>query len=115
MVSTTLDRLLRIQATEPTTSSETQEAAPPPASVRGSPSTGRGASPYSRQFRVAFEFLQRYTDNPPRTPEAWDIVCDDMVRCANEGGNDELLMGLLCVAHEQIERVYKAARRAERP
>ena len=114
MASTTLDRLLRIQSTaaEPITSSKadagSSNPAPPP--VRGDSSpTGRRAAPYSKQFRVAFDFLQRYTDKPPRSPDDWSAVCDDMVQRSNEGGNDELLMDLLCAAFTQIERAYKAS------
>ena len=114
MASTTLDRLLRIQSTaaEPITNSEadagSSNPAPPP--VRGDSSpTGRRAAPYSKQFRVAFDFLQRYTDKPPKSPDDWYVVWDDMTRRANEGGNDELLVDLLCAAYIQIERVYKAA------
>ena len=111
MASSTLDRLLRIQSSAET-SSTTDAGAPPapaPPPERRSSHTGRGASPYSKQFRVAFDFLQRYTDNPPQTPEAWDVICDEMTKLANESGNDELLMDLLVAAWVQIERVYKAA------
>lgn len=126
MAISTLDRLLRIQSTEPTSirppakMANTQigdlpngdagvPPAPPPV-PRASSNKGRGASPYRNQFRVAFDFLQRYTDNPPQTPEAWDVVARDLIQSANDGGNDALLMDLLCAAYEQIERVYKAAR-----
>lgn len=113
MASSTLDRLLRIQSTtEPTTGSTADAGAPqapaPPPERRGSSHIGRGASPYSKQFRVAFDFLQRYTINPPRSPEAWDAICDDMTELARAGDNDELLMDLLVAAWVQIERVYKA-------
>ena len=112
MASSTLDRLLRIQSSAEPTSSTTDAGAPPapaPLPERRSSHTGRGASPYSKQFRVAFDFLQRYTDIPPQTPEAWDVICDEMTKLANESGNDELLMDLLVAAWVQIERVYKAA------
>lgn len=112
MAISTLDRLLRIQSTEPTANRATVDAgapapAPPP-EARGSVHKGRGSSPYSKQFRVAFDFLQRYTDNPPRSPDDWSAVCDDMTRRANEGDNDPLLIDMLVAAFEQVERVYKA-------
>lgn len=109
MASSTLDRLLRIQSTEPTTNRATDAGAPPAAPAPppgGSVHKGRG-SPYSKQFRVAFDFLQRYTDNPPQTPDDWSELCDDMTRRASEGGDDPLLIDMLVAAFEQIERVYK--------
>lgn len=112
MASSTLEKLLRIQASAEPTSSSTADAgapsAPAPPPERRSSHTGRGASPYSKQFRAAFDFLQRYTDNPPRTVDDWSAVCDEMTRIANENDNDELLMDLLVAAWVQIERVYKA-------
>lgn len=114
MASSTLDRLLRIKASETTTTATVDagaSAAPaPPPERRGSVHKGRGSSPYSKQFRTAFDFLQQYTDNPPQTPDDWSVVCDDMTRRANEGGNDPLLIDLLVATFEQVERVYKAAR-----
>jgi len=109
MASSTLDKLLRIQASEATTGKAAgagtpQAPAPPPAR------SGRGASPYGKQFRVVFDFLQRYTDNPPQTPEDWTAICDDLVERANESGNDQFTMDMLTAAWEQIERVYKAAK-----
>lgn len=115
MASSTLDRLLRIQSTEPTTSradAGAPTAPAPPPEARGSVHKGRGSSPYSKQFRVAFDFLQRYTDNPPRSPDDWSAVCDDMTRRANEGDNDPLLIDMLVAAFEQVERVYKATETA---
>ena len=117
MASSTIDRLLRIQSTEPTTSradAGAPTAPAPPPEARGSVHKGRGSSPYSKQFRVAFDFLQRYTDNPPRSPDDWSAVCDDMTRRANEGGNDPLLIDMLVAAFEQVERVYKSTE-GERP
>lgn len=115
MASSTLDRLLRIQSTEPTTSradAGAPTAPAPPPEARGSVHKGRGSSPYSKQFRIAFDFLQRYTDNPPRSPDDWSAVCDDMTRRANEGDNDPLLIDMLVAAFEQVERVYKATETA---
>lgn len=114
MASSTLERLLQIQSSEaePTTSTATTDAgAQVPASPpeRRSPHTGRGASPYSKQFRVAFDFLQRYTENPPRTADDWSAIVDDMTQCAHDDDDDELLMDLLVAAWVQIERVYKAS------
>lgn len=111
MAGSTLEKLLRIQSSAEPTSSNTTDAgahrvpASPPG--RRSSHTGRGISPYSKQFRVAFDFLQRYTNNPPRTVDDWSAVCDDMTRIANENENDGLLMDLLVAAWIQIERVYK--------
>lgn len=112
MASSTLEKLLRIQASAEPTSSSTADAgaptAPAPHPERRSSHKGRGASPYSKQFRVAFEFLQRYTENPPRTADDWSAICDDMTKCARDGDDDELLMDLLVAVCDQIERVYKA-------
>lgn len=119
MASSTLEKLLRIQASAEPTSSSTADAgaptAPAPPPERRSSHTGRGASPYSKQFRVAFDFLQRYTENPPRTVDDWGTICDDMTQRAQESNNDALLMDLLVAAFEQIERVYKAAEAERRP
>lgn len=115
MAISTLDRLLRIQSTEPTSLRPPADAGAPPTpppEPRASSNKGRGASPYRNQFRVAFDFLQRYTDNPPRSPDDWSAVCDDMTRRANEGGNDPLLIDMLVAAFEQVERVYKATETA---
>ena len=105
-MATTLDRLLQISR-EPGTSTADKAPERPP---ERSSHTGRGSSPYGKHFRTAFDFLQRYTENPPQSPEDWDRACADMVQCAQRGDNDLLLMDLLCAAYLQIERVYKATR-----
>ena len=120
MAESTLDKLLRIQSSAPEESSGNQAdagtpTAPAPpleAARQDSSRASRGAAPYSKQFRIAFDFLQRYTGNPPQTAEDWSSIVEDMTERAQANDNDELLVDLLCAAHAQLERVYFAARSA---
>ena len=116
MESSTLEKLLRIQSSAPEASSNQANAgaptAPAPPPEQRSSHIGRGASPYSKQFRVAFDFLQQYTENPPRTADDWSSIVDDMTRRARDNDDDEFLLALLCAAHEQLERVYKSGEAA---
>lgn len=66
----------------------------------------RPSADYRRQFRVAYDFLQRYTTTPPAKDDDWTGICDDMTQLAQAGDNDPLLMDMLCAAFEQLERNY---------
>lgn len=97
----------------PGTTAPAAEARPVVADQRQKPAesgrnrqAARPSADYRRQFRVAYDFLQRYTTTPPAKDDDWTGICDDMTQLAQAGDNDPLLMDMLCAAFEQLERNY---------